>query len=395
MKIPTKLATLGTSTLLATLSANAAATTISFIDSFAIGRGNAFTATADSPSAVYYNAAGLTQLEGTQVKGNVFVISLGYEGDTQLGSDKMDDVFQPVPSFFLSHNFADSPLAIGFGVYAPFALSTDWGSDAAFTADPTVPYEATLKYIKYHLVLAWQVTDTLSLAAGASFDDTEINVKTGALTMDGSDNTVGYSCSLLWKPSKQHAFGLNYQGKTDVTYDGTASGLGVLLATMGATDTVSTKADLVYPESIVFGYAYRPNEKWNIEFNLDWTNWDRVNKLTLEGTPFGYDLNWKSAFIWELGVTRYLEDGWHVSAGYTYVENAVPDADFLPIVPDSNRHFFAIGVGRDYDNLSWQFTYQQAFASERNVSGNTTSATIDGNYDLDSQALAFSISYRF
>src|SRR5215475_13415471 len=37
-------------------------------DAEAIGRGNAFAATADNPSALYYNPAGITQLEGNNVQ---------------------------------------------------------------------------------------------------------------------------------------------------------------------------------------------------------------------------------------------------------------------------------------------------------------------------------------
>ena len=213
-------------------------------------------------------------------------------------------------------------------------------------------------------------------------------------------STIGYSLSALWQPSTEHSFGLNYQAKTEVSYDGITSGPAIELGTGGLTTRVDSEADLVYPESIVFGYSYRPNEQWNIEFNVDWTNWDRVDNLTIEGLPAplagisSYELNWESAFIWELGVTRYLDNGWNVSAGYTYVENAVPDQGLLPIVPDSDRHFFALGVGRDYGNFYWQATYQYTYADERGVSGNNF-PTVNGDYDLDSQAFAFSVGYRF
>jgi len=386
--------------LASALTTYAAATRVAFVDAFATARGNAFTATADNASAVFYNGAGLTQLEGTQIQGNVFAVSLDYSADTANGKDKMDDDFQAVPSAFISHNLKDSPLAFGFGVYSPFALGADWGNDAAFTTpagadDPAallVPYEADLVYTKYHAVVAWQVTETLSLAAGVSYDNTDIEIKANWLEFDGDDDTVGYSLSALWQPSEKHSFGLNYQAKTEVTYDGTASGF-LIGKPQGAT------ADFVHPESIVFGYSYRPNEQWNIELNVDWTNWDRVNDLTIEGTTLDptldtYTLNWESAFIWELGVTRYFDNGWNVSAGYTYVESAVPDQGLLPIVPDSDRHFFALGVGRDYGNFYWQATYQYTYADERGVSGNTF-PTVDGDYDLDSQAVAFSVGYRF
>ena len=37
-------------------------------DGFASARGDAFVATADNPSAIYYNPAGITQLEGNNVR---------------------------------------------------------------------------------------------------------------------------------------------------------------------------------------------------------------------------------------------------------------------------------------------------------------------------------------
>ncbi|MGZ0710143.1 OmpP1/FadL family transporter [Coraliomargarita sp. W4R53] len=404
------LLTIGLS-LIAYGSIDASATRIAFVDSFATARGNAFVATADNPTAVFYNAAGLTQVEGTQILGNAFVISLGYEYDGASGSEKLDDSYQTIPSAFISHKFKDSPIAIGFGMYAPFALGTDWGNDAVFATPTTlspfdpalqVPYQAELAYIKYHAVIAWQVTETLSVAAGLSFDDTNVEIKTNALDFDGDDDTLGYSLSVLWQPSKHHSFGLNYQAKTEANYDGTTTGPAISLGTGGATNSIDSEASLIFPESIIFGYSYRPNEHWNIEFNVDWTNWDRVNELELKNLPVAlgpsagtYELNWESAFIWELGITRYFDNGWHISGGYTYVENAVPDEDLLPIVPDSDRHFFAIGVGNTWKQISWQITYQQAFASERKVSGNQTSSGIDGDYDLDSQAISCSLSYSF
>jgi long-chain fatty acid transport protein len=401
MKQTTKKTLLAGLIITSALPMNAAATRTSFVDAFAAARGNAFTATADNASAVFYNGAGLTQLEGTQVHGSLYTISLGFEFDGIAGREVMNDAFQSIPSFFAAHKFKDLPVAIGFGVYAPFAIASDWGSDATFTAPfpspiSAVPYQAELEYVKYHGTLAWQLCDTLSLAAGISFDDTKVALKTNAVEFDGTDQTVGFSASVLWKPSEQHAFGLNYQARTEATYHGTASGPLILEQTAGIRDSIGSGADLVFPESITFGYAYRPNQKWNVEFNLDWTNWDHVNSLALEGViGADYQLQWQSAINWEFGATRTFNKGWHVSVGYTFVENAIPDAQFLPVVPDSDRHFFTLGVGRTYEHFSWQFAYQFAYADERSVSKNTTSPTINGDYDLDSQSLACSLSYIF
>ena len=272
--------------LASALTTYAAATRVAFVDAFATARGNAFTATADNASAVFYNGAGLTQLEGTQIQGNVFAVSLDYSADTALGKDKTDDEFQAVPSAFISHNLKDSPLAFGFGVYSPFALGVDWGNDAGFTT-PTTATHSTQDSVCPTKPTS-SIPNTTPSSPGkllrhshsrrASVTTTPTSKsKPTRLEFDGDDNTIGYSLSALWQPSTKHSFGLNYQAKTEVTYDGTASGTAIALGTAGVTTRVDSEADLVYPESIVFGYSYRPNATWNIEFNVDWTNWDRVD----------------------------------------------------------------------------------------------------------------------
>jgi len=376
----------------------AAATRIAFVDAFATARGNAFTATADNPSAVFYNAAGLTQIEGSSVRANAYSIALDYEFEDGGRDAAMDNEFQTVPSAFFAHRFEDAPLAAGIGVYAPFALGSDWERQAPF-AD--VAFEGDLRYVKTHPTLAWQMTDTFSVAVGPTFDHADLTLKNdnpalGGLKFEGNDRDVGFTVAARWAPNEHHAFGLNYQGRTTMNFSGTT--------TLGGA-AQSGRAELEFPESVVFGYSWRPNERWNLEFNLDWTNWDRVNTVDLRnsaGPDLAFPLNWDSAFIWEFGATRHWPDGWHLSGGYTFVENAVPDADFIPIVPDSDRHFFALGLGREGERFAWQLTYQVAFANERDVSGSSFQATppfpdaqVDGDYDLDSQALAASVEYRF
>ena len=369
-----------------------AATRIAYIDAFATARGNAFTATADNPSAIFYNGAGLTQIEGTQIHGNLFTVSLNYSSKSNRAKDYLDDKWQAVPSLFVSHHIANSPLTVGFGVYSPFGLGAKWSSGADIVLDPRVPYEADLVYSKYHVVVAWKTTDELSLSSGLSYDYTDIQVKSNALEYEGNDNTLGFSIAALWQPSPQHSFGLNYQAKTEVTYDGTST-----IVNIGK---YKSKSDLTYPESIIFGYSFRPNQKWNIEFNVDWTNWDRVDDLVIKGLPSvlgaapSYELKWNSSFIWELGATHYLKDGWIISAGYTFIENAVPEKTLLPIVPDSDRHAFSIGFGRDHGKMYWQVTCQYIYGIDRKI-GNNVYESVNGDYELDSYGAAFSVGYQF
>ena len=35
--------------------------------------------------------------------------------------------------------------------------------------------------------------------------------------------------------------------------------------------------------------------------------------------------HWRSNWVYEAGITRSWENGWHASVGYIYAENVVPD----------------------------------------------------------------------
>lgn len=381
------------------LEVNAVGSRIAYIDAFATARGNAFTATADAPSAVFYNIGGLTQLEGTQVQANVYAFSAEHTFSGEFVSDaKADNHFQPLPNFFAAHKIKNQPFAIGFGMYAPFALGVDWGADAPFAA---VGYRSELAYVKHAFALAWKVTDTLSVGIGVSYDNADISLKTaGPLgSIEGDDQTIGHSLSIRWQPSEHHAFGLNYQAATELTFKGHQTNFEV--PSFGFFSD-SAEADLDFPESITFGYSWRPNEWWNVEFNIDWTNWDKVDDIKITNSFYttSVPLNWESAFLFDIGATRYFENGWNISVGYTYVENAVSEDDFTPLVPDTNRNFLNVGCGRQYDRFSWQLAYQLSFDTKRTLSNTPTSLSdpsllTNGEYDLQSQSLAFSVAYKF
>ena len=73
-------------------------------DSFATSRGNAFVATADRPSAIYYNPAGLTQLDSVSTHMGLYAVRLGIEADTDFdgGSYENDAEFIPLPQLYVA-----------------------------------------------------------------------------------------------------------------------------------------------------------------------------------------------------------------------------------------------------------------------------------------------------
>jgi long-chain fatty acid transport protein len=209
-------------------------------------------------------------------------------------------------------------------------------------------------------------------------------------TFEGDGNTLGFNTGIRWQPSDEHAFGLSYQHHYTIKLAGTAG-------IAGAVPTQPANADFVFPEVIIAGYSYRPAPGWNIEFNLDWTNWDRVNALSVSApAPLNaaQTFNWKSGFFYDLGVTRTFDNGFSVSAGYTYAENSIPDATFTPAIPDSDRHLFALGGSYKTDGLKLSLTYQFGYSPDRTVSGSPFGLA-DGTYHNRTHAIATSVDYQF
>src|ERR1035441_10216362 len=120
------------------LKASANGFALSDQDAFATARGEAVVATADNPSAIYYNPAGITQLEGGNFGGGVYGIYLDQRfnppanalnhGQTYYNQDQ----FAAVPRLFYTYTPKDLPVSFGWGVYSPYGGKSRWPQDTGF-----------------------------------------------------------------------------------------------------------------------------------------------------------------------------------------------------------------------------------------------------------------------
>jgi long-chain fatty acid transport protein len=359
----------------------------------ATARGNAWLATADTASAVYYNAAGLTQLTAPEVVVGAYGIRLGIEADTANGTYKNDDTWSVLPQIYGALPINDK-LVAGFGINTPFGLATDWGSNTPFRQ---LAMTTELDYVTGWLVMAYEVTDTFSIGGGCGLHYADIRLTQGispspmydSFEFYGDDEALSWTLSALWKPTEQHSFGLVYRSKTDFSLDGDARdsyypGRGASL-------------DFMTPATAAVGYAYRPCAEWSFEANLEWVNWEQLNTLTLSqggGFPDSpLPFNWDSNLIYSIGGTRFFDGGWNVSAGYNYIENSQPDPTFNPGISDADRHWLSVGFGRETAAFTFNFAYQYAF-SDRDVN-NSPGRLADGTYKSRFNGLMLNCEWRF
>lgn len=380
-------------------------------DPEAIARGNAFAATANNPSAIYYNPAGITQLEGQNASAGLYLISASTKYNGPNGSASSDASFQAVPQFYYTFTAKDLPLSFGVGVYAPYGLAMKYDNEGPFR---NAAQNGSLLYATVNPVIAWKITPEFSLGAGLTINYGKVDFNQGIAGLEmlgfrnsqfhfvGDDYDFGFNAGALYQPLKQVAFGLNYHSQTKMDFRGHSS----TIADGFPNASSPTTASIVFPQYVVGGISYRPTEKWNAEFDLDWTDWHAVKQATFNGTALGQPIpnlpfHYESCFMFDFGVTRYLDDGYFLSAGYIYSQNATPNADYLPLIPDSNLHLFNIGVGHKGDRWGWALSYTLAYQPRRVVTDSSfdnpaiPGSSVDGTYRYFNNAINGSISVKF
>jgi long-chain fatty acid transport protein len=378
-------------------------------DAFAMGRGEAFVATADNPSAIYYNPAGITQLKGNNLRGGLYGIyyNPSYRNPNNGNTYYSSANFSAIPQVFYVHSLEKLPLSLGLGVYFPYGGNMDWPQDTGFR---DIAVSASLKYVTINPVIAWKVLPSLSIAAGPMVNYVDMKTSQGVPVLNpifinyfdfkGSGWSAGYNIGILWKPIKKISIGATFRSSATVTLDGQTHYEALPL--VGETHN-SANMKMTFPWAVVGGISYRPTPKWNVELDGNYTAWSTFGTINLhqDNPAAGFhtdnivNFDWRGSWIIGLGATRYFDHGWHASAGYAFNQNSVPNSFYTPWVADLNRHLFSVGFGRTGKHFDFDAAYQLGYGPEHTVTGSHPPLQVEGviNQSADGQYGFFSSAF--
>lgn len=373
-------------------------------DPDATARGEAFTATADKPSAIYYNPAGITQLEGDNLQLGAYGIAINVDHrapGTRQFSDTPDR-FQSIAQLFYTRTLAMARATVGFGVYSPYGLGTEWPDESPFRSYAT---KSKLVYLCLNPVAAIKLTDSLSLAGGFTANYGHADLRRGVLVpgdefrFDGNGWSYGFTAGILWQPANEHSFGITYRSRSIMDFDGSVR-VNSRTPFLFPSSREHASLEFDFPQHIMFGYSYRPAPGWNFEADVDWTDWQDVGTLHIrkDSGDLFQTFDWRSRFTYKVGATHAFSNRLALSAGYFYGESATPDRNFNPSVPNLTLHVFSIGGS--YRSESWDIglTYNVGYGPKRTVTGSTPTAvgeSADGDYTFIGHGLSFAVSRRF
>jgi|GEM_PF-1723025 len=350
----------------------------------AAGVANAFVATADDPSAVHYNPAGIAWQPGIGV---LFSGALRFQDQSAQLAPASGTPFNAQSPTNLGSIYAtwmprDGNWGLGVGLDLPFSLNTGWGNAFGGKAQLT-----SLDTLHLSLDAVYAISSSMAIAAGPDWYVGRIDVNSLTTTFHGTESTaVGGHVAWMWRPRPAWSAGAVYRSRATLNLTGDATG-----AITGSAET-----NVPLPDVVQFGVAHVFYDQLTLELNGSWTRWSTLNDLDVVGTGAAAvernPLNLHDSFSAMTGLTWTWRENTQFRFGYAFDEGATRDAGFNARVVDANSHRFSLGVGADALGVHFDAAYVYTYVPTRTIAG---SAGFDGRYKDRHQTMALSITKYF
>ncbi len=406
-------------------------------DAATVGMGSANVGDADRPSAVYYNPAGLTQIDNAQLSVGMTVL----QPQINYKSPSGDEVQSRKNTYVFPHVYFTSPVVknkfyIGVGENSNWGSGNEWAGDSISTFTRYSMTHSEFENKDALLTGAYKITDQWSVGVGIDNDDSKIEkskkLKQGGIGDDAGvqlkakDNAWGYRLSTMFKLNNQHQFGLMYRSAIHHKYEGklyfdglndngNIFGAGVGYQTVFGGSSFETKATQKFtlPQSVVLGYSFKPTTKWKVNFDLEWLDWSSVKQSAINfpdvtdstqslvlaaNNPQSKD--WRSVWSESIGVQYSATDYLRLRAGYAYHQTPIAkDSNWDTTYPDNNSHSFTAGLGFDLNpHLTLDLAYVGDLYETRKVEtsqDSTFGANLSGEYEQFVNLGLATLTYKF
>ena len=422
--------------LVAGLAGSALASGFAIVEQSVSGLGYSFAGSlsGDDASAMFFNPASISLIEGQQVVAGLHVIvpsakfskttaqnALGVPYTGGNGGDGGVTAF--VPNLYYSNKVSDK-LSFGLGINAPFGLATDY--DRAWVGRYHAK-ESDVATININPVVAYKVTDQLTLAAGISAEYMDVTLSSmvdGGLVAFGAsgnnpglipivsdsaydvfaENTAddwafGFNLGLMYEITKDTRLGLAYRSevkhklKGDVKTEVPAILEGTLDSMMpGLSDMLFPASQGIYgsitlPAVASFNVFSQITDKFALMGDVTWTGWSSFDKLTINFEGLGIagksssttTENWDDTWRYSLGASYQLTEALKLRGGVAFDETPISDDYRTPRIPGEDRTWVSIGAGYQIsESIYMDFAYAHLFVPDAKMQKTASLADPDG-----------------
>ncbi len=397
------------------------------------GIANAAVSSVVGAESTYFNPAGLTTGQGTEISLN-FSPSLSkftgpFTGNT---IEKGRQLFSPFMGILGSYSPTKN-LGFGVGYYVSGASRSKFNNVNFSSSDPdfgtiTNEAEGKMSLTEWGFSAAYRFMKNFKIGAtwriskvDAAFTSLSVTTLGGKPTLINSKldelkdtNYSNYRLGLQYTPKDNNwGLGISYRSNIKMVTEGTSSGW---LRRNGTTsnligDTVSVGSD--FPTQISVGGHYKFNLTNTSFLQYDWTDYSRDTQLTINGTlktPVALGnanlirniiFSWRNMHAIRVGHEYALTDSIKLRAGYTWVSQVTPPLRARATIgsPGSGH---VIGLGGGYTtpsgNTDLNLTYGYAWAGGTTIESDNnveTGVKSWGEYSSRCHSLHMGANFRF
>jgi long-chain fatty acid transport protein len=373
-------------------------------------------AVARDASTIFYNPAGMTELQGREavVGGNLILIeqNLTNRGSTNtLGAavpgGESGNPYDPtlVPHLYVAQPFLERRAWVGLGLNAPFGLASDYGDNWFGRYNGT---KTDLEVLNLSVTGAYRLTDTLSVGGGIDVQKADVTLErrifTGATDafykVEGDDTAIGFNVGLLWKPLPTTRVGVHYRSHIDHDIEGdqTVSNSSSPLVPNG---TVAGEAQLRLPDIVGIGVAHQLDERLTLSAGATWWRWSRFEEIDVQTTagfnPPADAQNYVDSWQLAVGADYAWSDRITLRGGVAYYQTPV-QTEFRSVrTPDGDR--IRIGIGASYaigESFVVDVAYAHIFVDDSTI--DVRNGTAGANFtraEAESSINIFGLALRY
>ncbi len=397
----------------------------------AAAMGGAFVGQADDATAVYWNPAGLVGQDATINLSLVDVYEYPtYKNETYGIDAEGADEHYLSPHLFM--NYAKDKFAWGFGIYVPHGLGADWDGDnftslagpemlEGVIANPFAgkefEWKSKIAMISVSSSAAYQVSDRFSVGIAVNINHGSMEIKRGEDRLDivsspgdillGSDGKIdtqyheevegsgtSFNLGVKYKIMENLDLGLAYHSPSVVALKGDAT-----LAFATGDEELYVRRDLELPMWVGMGLSYKPNDRWTLNLDAQFTNWSTFDKMVtqvlMEDSTENIvtHMDWEDCIQYRFGMEYKATKCLALRAGYFYDPAPAPDETLNFLFPSSENHNVAGGIGYTWNKITLDLSAEYYLGQEREVE--LAEHNMPGTHQMDIFAYLVGLKYTF
>lgn len=380
---------------------------------------------AEDASTVYGNPAGMSRLKREQISvGAAAVIAkTDLSGSSRTGTTGSNDG-DMVPVVGVPMGYYVKPIddhwAVGFGVYVPFGLKTEYenGFQGRYFA-----HDSKVQVITLQPTVSYAFNDKVSIGGGPTFNRIDGTLSSalrnpfggadGKATIKGDDTAVGYNIGILVQATDKTRLGLTYHSMVDYKLKGSTK-VDIdprINPALGSRD-YDARLSIKTPETVDASFTHELNDQWTLYGGSTWTRWSRLKSIVVENSgnlgagqaQFGTiteEQNWHDTWSHAVGASYKVNKEWTLRTGFSLDQSPTNNTDRSPRIPTGDRWAVSFGAGwSPTENMTFDVAYSYLKEETTNVdvtgSGSTASkGNYQGKYRNAAHGIGTGFTYRF